>query len=127
MEGSFPGSPTKVGPRFEPTIAALIPLRYSVNRRTSAGKFIAGHGSATTTARPHRGARWIFDHPEFILIDLPPGPLSKPGNTLDFSFREVRDFHFGAIEEIARRFDVDGIEITFRSDNHFPYPRSISR
>ena len=65
--------------------------------------------------------------PGVHLEDLPPGPLSKPGNTLDFSFREVRDFHFGAIEEIARRFDVDGIEITFRSDNHFPYPRSISR
>jgi hypothetical protein len=53
--------------------------------------------------------------------------LAKPGNTLDFSFQEVRDFHFGAIREIASRFDVDGIEITFRSDNHFPYPRSISR
>ena len=90
-------------------------------------KFIAGARFGDDHGAPTQGARWIFDHPEFILRDLPPGPLSKPGNTLDFSFREVRDFHFGAIEEIARRFDVDGIEITFRSDNHFPYPRSISR
>lgn len=90
-------------------------------------KFIAGARFGDDHGAPTQGARWIFDHPEFILRDLPPGPLSKPGNTLDFSFREVRDFHFGAIEEIARRFDVDGIEITFRSDNHFPYPRSVSR
>ncbi len=90
-------------------------------------KFIAGARFGDDHGAPTQGARWMFDHPEFILRDPPPGPLSKPGNTLDFSFREVRDFHFGAIEEIARRFDVDGIEITFRSDNHFPYPRSISR
>ena len=90
-------------------------------------KFIAGARFGDDHGAPTQGARWIFDHPEFILRDVPPGPLAKPGNTLDFSFKEVRDFHFGAIEEIARRFDVDGIEITFRSDNHFPYPRSISR
>ncbi len=38
----------------------------------------------------------------------------------------MRDFHFGAIEEFSRRFHLDGIEITFRSGNHFPYIRSIS-
>ena len=90
-------------------------------------KFIAGARFGDDHGAPTQGARWMFDHPEFILRDVPPGPLANPGNTMDFSFREVRDFHFGAIEEIARRFDVDGIEITFRSDNHFPYPRSISR
>ena len=90
-------------------------------------KFIAGARFGDDHGAPTQGARWMFDHPGFILRDVPPGPLANPGNTMDFSFREVRDFHFGAIEEIARRFDVDGIEITFRSDNHFPYPRSISR
>ena len=90
-------------------------------------KFIAGARFGDDHGAPTQGARWMFDHPEFILRDVPPGPLANPGNTMDFSFQEVRDFHFGAIEEIARRFDVDGIEITFRSDNHFPYPRSISR
>ncbi len=90
-------------------------------------KFIAGARFGDDHGAPTQGSKWMFDHPEFILKDVPPGPLANPGNTLDFSFKEVRDFHFGAIEEIARRFDVDGIEITFRSDNHFPYPRSISR
>ena len=90
-------------------------------------KFIAGARFGDDHGAPTQGARWMFDHPEFILKDVPPGPLANPGNAMDFSFKEVRDFHFGAIEEIARRFDVDGIEITFRSDNHFPYPRSISR
>lgn len=90
-------------------------------------KFVAGLRFGDDHGSPSQGAQWIFDHPQYVLRDLPPSPLSKPGNTLDFSFREVRDFHFGAVEEIARRFDVDGIEITFRSDNHFPYPRSISR
>ena len=90
-------------------------------------KFIAGARFGDDHGAPTQGARWMFDHPEFILKEVPPGPLANPGNAMDFSFREVRDFHFGAVEEIARRFDVDGIEITFRSDNHFPYPRSISR
>lgn len=90
-------------------------------------KFIAGARFGDDHGAPSQGARWMFDHPEFILKDVPPGPLANPGNAMDFSFKEVRDFHFGAIEEIASRFDVDGIEITFRSDNHFPYPRSISR
>ena len=90
-------------------------------------KFIAGARFGDDHGAPTQGARWMFDHPEFILKDVPPGPLANPGNAMDFSFKEVRDFHFGAVEEIARRFDVDGIEITFRSDNHFPYPRSISR
>jgi hypothetical protein len=90
-------------------------------------KFIAGARFGDDHGAPKQGARWIFDHPEYILRDVPPGPLAMPGNTLDFSFQEVRDFHFGAVHEIASRFDVDGIEITFRSDNHFPYPRSISR
>ena len=90
-------------------------------------KFIAGARFGDDHGAPTQGARWMFDHPEFILKDVPPGPLANPGNAMDFSFKEVRDFHYGAIEEIASRFDVDGIEITFRSDNHFPYPRSISR
>lgn len=90
-------------------------------------KFIAGLRFGDDHGSPSQGAQWIFDHPQYVLKDLPPSPLSKPGNTLDFSFQEVRDFHFGAVEEIVRRFDVDGVEITFRSDNHFPYPRSISR
>ncbi len=90
-------------------------------------KFIAGARFGDDHGAPTQGAQWMFDHPEFILKDVPPGPLANPGNAMDFSFKEVRDFHFGAVEEIASRFDVDGIEITFRSDNHFPYPRSISR
>ena len=90
-------------------------------------KFIAGARFGDDHGAPTQGARWIFDHPEYILHELPPSPLSKPGNTLDFSFPQVRDFPFGAIEEIATRFDVDGIEITFRSHNHFPFPHSISR
>ena len=64
----------------------------------------------------------------------PPGPRPIPpaGGAADqvgharFLVLRVRDFHFGAIEEFSRRFHLDGIEITFRSGNHFPYIRSIS-
>ena len=104
------------------------PIEIICNRAHERGmKFIAGARFGDDHGAPTQGAQWMFDHPEFILKDVPPGPLANPGNAMDFSFKEVRDFHFGAVEEIARRFDVDGIEITFRSDNHFPYPRSISR
>ena len=90
-------------------------------------KFIAGARFGDDHGAPTQGARWIFDHPDYILREVQPGPLAMPGNTLDFSFPEVRDFHFEAMAEIATRFDVDGIEITFRSNNHFPYPRAVSR
>ena len=104
------------------------PIEIFIDRAHRHGmKFIAGARFGDDHGAPTQGAQWMFDHPEFILKDVPPGPLANPGNAMDFSFKEVRDFHFGAIEEIAGRFDVDGIEITFRSDNHFPYPRSISR
>ena len=108
--------------------AGINPIELFCDRAHERGmKFIAGARFGDDHGAPNQGARWIFDHPHYILRDLPPSPLSKPGNTLDFSFPEVRDFHFGAVAEIATRFDVDGIEITFRSCNHFPYPRSISR
>ena len=104
------------------------PIEIFIDRAHQRGmKFIAGARFGDDHGAPTQGAQWMFDHPEFILKDVPPGPLANPGNAMDFSFKEVRDFHYGAIEEIASRFDVDGIEITFRSDNHFPYPRSISR
>ncbi len=90
-------------------------------------KFIAGARFGDDHGAPSQAARWFHDHPQYKLVDLPPSPLKKPGNLLDFSFAKVRDYHFEAIEEIARRFDIDGIEITFRSCNHFPHPRSISR
>ena len=90
-------------------------------------KFIAGARFGDDHGAPIQAARWFHDHPQYKLTEMPPSPLNKPGNTLDFSFAEVRDYHFGAIEEIARRFDIDGIEITFRSYNHFPFPRPISR
>jgi len=90
-------------------------------------KFVAGVRINDDHGAPSQGARWIHDHPQWKLQQMPPGRLVVPGNTLDFTFPEVRTFYFGAVKEIVQRFDVDGIELTFRSANHFPYPRSISR
>ena len=44
-------------------------------------KFIAGARFGDDHGAPTQGAQWMFDHPEFILRDVPPGPLANPGNT----------------------------------------------
>ena len=108
--------------------AGITPLEVFIEQSHQNGmKFLAGVRINDDHGAPGQAARWIHDHPELKLKDLPPGKFNIPGNTLDFTFERVRDFYFGAIEEIVRRFDIDGIELTFRSSNHFPYPRSISR
>ena len=38
---------------------------------------------------------------------------------LDFGRREVRDYRLAVIDEISRRYDLDGIQIDFCSDPHF--------
>ena len=108
--------------------SGVTPLEVFIDRSHENGmRFLAGVRINDDHGAPSQAARWIHDHPDLKLRELPPGRFNIPGNTLDFTFPEVRDYYFGVIEEIVTRFDVDGIELTFRSCNHFPYPRSISR
>lgn len=58
------------------------------------------------------------DHPQFL--------MGEPGDggawtSLDYGFPEVRDHIFSIIEEVARNYDVDGMELDFF--RHYPYFR----
>jgi hypothetical protein len=62
----------------------------------------------------------VESHPEWHLE----WPRGRP---LDFTLEPVRDLIFGAICEVLDRFDVDGVELTFRDDLYFPLDRARSR
>jgi len=59
------------------------------------------------------------EHPDWILTDYRPSWGGAParshqyGCSLDYSVPGVREFLFSIMEEVATRFDVDGIEFNF--------------
>lgn len=68
------------------------------------------------------------EHPEWILKEYKPtgGGKNDPRNrglgcSLDYSQQGVRDWLFSIMEEVAKRFDIDGIELSFhRMPECFP-------
>ena len=54
-------------------------------------------------------AEFIASHPEVQLTDLPEGEHYTQTEPLDFTHQEVRDFTLGVIEEVADRFEIDGV------------------
>jgi hypothetical protein len=72
-------------------------------------------------------ARFIEDNPRLRLIDSRPGPSYREPEALDFSFEEVRTFTLGVIDELARRFDIDGVELCFRDAAYFPPDQATVR
>ena len=72
-------------------------------------------------------AEFIASHPELQLTDLPEGTHYEQTEPLDFTFEEVRAFTSGVIQEVADRFDIDGVEICFRDCAYFPQGRGPER
>ena len=58
-------------------------------------------------------ANFHESHPEWQL-DWP------RGRPLDFTFDQVRQYIFEVMQEVVNRFDLDGLELTFRDDLYFP-------
>ena len=89
-------------------------------------EFLAGvrvndnHGHISVKQGVGAGARFLVDNPHLQIQEAPPGPYYKLSTPLDFTHAEVRDFVFSAVEELARTFDVDGIELCFRDHRYFP-------
>ena len=84
-------------------------------------------------AYPMGTRRWTYglapfkrDHPEFFLGEpedwelYPDGPKHN-WTGLDFAYPEVRDHVFATIEEVAKNYHVDGMEMDFF--RHHPYFR----
>lgn len=66
-------------------------------------------------------AEFIESNPHLRLRDPRPGPMYQEPEALDFSFEEVRDFTHGVIDEVATRFDIDGVELCCRDIGYFPH------
>jgi len=71
-------------------------------------------------------ADFIESHPEWQLTD-PREESYRQGKPLDFTFDEVREFVFEVMREVVTRFDVDGLEMTFREFGYFPFPEGRDR
>ena len=73
-------------------------------------------------------ADFIKSHPEWHLKDWPREVRGyQSGRPLDFTFDEVRDFTFEVMKEVVSRFDVDGLDMTFRNPGYFPFPHGRER
>ena len=72
-------------------------------------------------------ARFIESQPQLRLHDPRPGQNFQEPEALDFTFEEVRAFTFGAVEEVVRRFAIDGIELCFRDTAYFPPDQAAGR
>ena len=64
-------------------------------------------------------AEFYQAHPEFALV-LPEGEYYRYGKPLDFSFAAVREYLYAPMQEVAARFEVDGLELCFRDHGYFP-------
>jgi hypothetical protein len=114
--------------RFLPLLdAGIQPLDVLIEQSHKRGmEFLAGirindnHGHVSVKQGVGAGAKFLIDHPEWQLRETPPGAYYKLSTPLDFTFREVRDYLFSVIEELVRRFDVDGLELCFRDHAYFP-------
>ena len=112
--------------RFLPLLdAGIQPLQVLLEHSHRRGMaFHAGFRMNDTHAGAHfpQRADFVQSHPEWQLKDTREGFGYHEGFPLDFTFDEVRDFVFEVMREVVSRFDVDGIEMTFRDPGYFPFP-----
>ena len=63
---------------------------------------------------------WKQAHPEFLVGSREKPPPHGRWSALDFSFHEVREQVYRIVEEVCRRYDVDGVKFEFfRHPNFF--------
>ena len=117
--------------RFLPLLAGgTQPLQVLLEHSHKRGMaFTAGFRMNDTHAGEHFPVRadFVESHPELQLQDGRPDGGYQEGFPLDFSFDEVRDYIFRVMREVVDRFDVDGIEMTFRDPIYFPFPEGRDR
>ncbi len=114
--------------RFLPLLdSGVQPLQVLLDQSHKRGmEFLAGvrindnHGHVSVAQGVGAGARFLVDNPHLQIQEAPPGPYYKLSTPLDFTHPEVREYVFSVVEELARTFDVDGIELCFRDHRYFP-------
>ncbi len=112
--------------RFLPMLdAGIQPLQCLLDRSRERGMaFIAGFRMNDNHDFPVF-CDFIESHPQWQLVRPP--EANQGGKPLDFTFDEVRAFDFQIMAEVADRFDVDGLELTFRGPGYFPAPHGPQR
>ena len=117
--------------RFLPLLeAGTQPLQVLIEHSHRRGMaFTAGFRMNDTHGGEHFPVRadFVESHPEWQLHDDRAGEGYNVGFPLDFTFDEVRDYVFRVMREVVSRFDVDGIEMTFRDPGYFPFPEGRER
>ena len=120
--------------RFLPLIeAGTMPLDILIDQSRRRGmRFLAGFrmndGHAGHNRRAGIGiAEFIESHPHLRLHDPRAGQGFQEPEALDFTSEEVREFTFGVVEEVANRFDIDGVELCFRDTAYFPPGQAAGR
>ena len=58
-------------------------------------------------------SQWKLDHPEYLISTEDNEPRCRSWTSVDFGRQEVRDKALAIIEDVCRRYDVDGIELDF--------------
>lgn len=120
--------------RFTPLLdAGVQPLSVLIDQAHKRGmSFIAGfrvndnHGYVAK----QQGvgiANFTESHPEWNLKDFPPGEYYRMSTPLDFTFDGVRDYLLSVMEEVAARFDLEGLEMCFRDHIYFPVNKGRER
>lgn len=107
--------------------AGVQPLQVLLDHSHKRGMaFIAGFRMNDTHVFPAL-ADFIESHPQWWLRESREGAAHQEGKPLDFTFDEVREFVFEVMREVVSRFDVDGLEMTFRDPGYFPFPQGRDR
>ena len=127
----FQYDPRRQHRRFLPMLEAGIqPVQVLLDHCRRRGMmFVAGFRMNDTHGRDHfpERADFVESNPQWQLQDDRRGLGYNQGFPLDFTFEEVRDFVFRVMREVVDRFDVDGIEMTFRDPVYFPFPEGRER
>ena len=96
--------------------AGVQPIEVMIDRAHMRGmKFFAKLRMSDWHRRTVKESGFVGRHPEF----QNPSMVTRP--TLDYTHPEVRQYHLELIEELVRRFDLDGITLNYtRSWQCFP-------
>jgi hypothetical protein len=65
------------------------------------------------TRNPLLRPRWKVEHPEYLMGTEDRPPRRGGWTRVDFGRKEVREMAFAVIEDVCRRYDVDGVELDF--------------
>ena len=99
--------------------AGIVPLEVLIEQTHKRGmEFIAKFRMNDRHGNGGQGARFILDNPAWQLAEFPGGQ--------DFSFEPVRDYVFSVADEVAERFDVDGLLFNYIRHGHC-FPTDVAR